>query len=307
MTRKSAAVDSAVLAYLETGSSSVRVKALSGGCINDAVKLTVDGSGATYFLKTSSASNAAEMFASEAYSLRLLGQRVSRFGGKVPQPLAFGRCQQDASRAYLLCEWLDMTACDERHQRQLAQVLAGMHKEDSGQTRFGFDVTTMCGSTAQDNTWTDSWIEFFMNRRIGALVQKLEDDKQLQQLNEQLQKVAAKFFPDTLHVRPTLLHGDLWSGNWGSSDRPVLFDPACYYGHYEAELSIMQLFGGFSLAFWSTYHAHMPKEQPHFSQRQQLYTLYHQLNHYCMFGRGYRAQCLESIRQLIAAGGSGSQ
>lgn len=102
-----------------------------------------------------------------------------------------------------------------------------------------------------------------------------------------------------LHFKPSLLHGDLWSGNWSADDagNPVLFDPATYYGHSEAELSIMNMFGGFSSTFWKEYHKSIPKA-PMFEERMQLYELYHYLNHYNIFGVGYRGSCIRIMRSL---------
>ena len=37
-------------------------------------------------------------------------------------------------------------------------------------------------------------------------------------------------------MKPSVLHGDLWSGNIAAVDgKPCIFDPAVYYGHHEAE------------------------------------------------------------------------
>ena len=39
----------------------------------------------------------------------------------------------------------------------------------------------------------------------------------------------------------------------------VIFDPASFYGHSEFDLSIAAMFGGFSNAFYNTYHQLIPK------------------------------------------------
>ena len=47
---------------------------------------------------------------------------------------------------------------------------------------------------------------------------------------------------------PSLLHGDLWGGNWAvdtDTGEPVVFDPAVYYGDREADIAMTRLFGGF--------------------------------------------------------------
>lgn len=102
-------------------------------------------------------------------------------------------------------------------------------------------------------------------------------------------------------MRPSLLHGDLWSGNWAADETgsPVLFDPACYMGHSEAELSILTMFGSPSQAFFDAYHAVLPKVGDKFEDRQQLYQLYHYMNHYAIFGRGYRGSCMSIFKRLL--------
>jgi fructosamine-3-kinase len=94
----------------------------------------------------------------------------------------------------------------------------------------------------------------------------------------------------------------LWSGNVGcnpETGEPIIFDPATYYGHSEAELSIMKMFGGFSDSFFNSYHSILPKHEEKFNERQQLYQLYHYLNHYNLFGSGYRGTCMNIIKSLL--------
>lgn len=92
-----------------------------------------------------------------------------------------------------------------------------------------------------------------------------------------------------IKVFPSTLHGDLWSGNIGSVEgEPVIFDPATYYGHHEAEWG-MGWCAGHGPAFWSGYRTLIPKD-PGFEERNLLYTLYHIINHYNLFGSGYESQ-----------------
>lgn len=59
----------------------------------------------------------------------------------------------------------------------------------------------------------------------------------------------------------------------------VVFDPASYYGHHEFDLAIAAMYGGFSRAFYDSYHNQVPKEKG-FDKRHQLYQLFHHLNHW---------------------------
>ena len=97
---------------------------------------------------------------------------------------------------------------------------------------------------------------------------------------------------------PSLLHGDLWSGNVGQVDNtPVVFDPASFYGHHEYDLAIGKMFGGFGAEFHESYHAQIPK-QDGFETRSELYQLFHYLNHWNHFGDGYKARSLSIMKKL---------
>jgi fructosamine-3-kinase len=100
---------------------------------------------------------------------------------------------------------------------------------------------------------------------------------------------------------PSLLHGDLWGGNWAqdASGEPVIFDPAVYYGDREADIAMTRLFGGFGHAFYTAYQSTWPLDQAA-GTRRTLYNLYHVLNHLNLFGEGYREQALGSIDRLLA-------
>jgi len=102
-------------------------------------------------------------------------------------------------------------------------------------------------------------------------------------------------------VFPSLLHGDLWSGNWEAlegSGRIAIFDPASYYGHWEAEMSIMTMFGSPPRAFFDAYHTHLQRTEG-YETRQELYQLYHYLNHFNLFGGGYRSACTKIMSSLL--------
>lgn len=156
----------------------------------------------------------------------------------------------------------------------------------------------------QDNTWTDTWSEFWAEHRIGDLVRR-SGDQELIKLERQLRdKVYPLLFNDEAmkNVQPTIIHGDLWSGNSGtdqSTGRPIIFDPSSSYSHNEAELGIMKMFGGYSTDFFDAYHQVIPKAQPHYEQRIDMYEAYHHLNHFVIFGGGYRAGTVRIFKKLI--------
>ncbi len=100
---------------------------------------------------------------------------------------------------------------------------------------------------------------------------------------------------------PSLLHGDLWGGNWGATTdgEPVIFDPAVYFGDREADIAMTRLFGGFPDAFYVAYRDTSPWPDGH-RTRCELYNLYHVVNHLNLFGGGYLGQAVASIDLLLA-------
>ncbi|KAK8849398.1 hypothetical protein IAR55_004730 [Kwoniella newhampshirensis] len=192
---------------------------------------------------------------------------------------------------------------------ELGRKLAEMHRPppeaSEGYTgRYGFGVKTHCGVTEQDNTWEESWEVFFRDRRLGDLVKRIGDS----QITKVWEEMKQKAVPLLLHSfdpppKPVILHGDLWSGNKGfdgASSSAVIYDPASYYGHNEADLGITHMFGGFSAEFYDEYHKIHPKSQPHYDERQKLYELYHHLNHTLMFGGGYKSGALSMMKSLVS-------
>jgi fructosamine-3-kinase len=164
----------------------------------------------------------------------------------------------------------------------LAAKLAKLHitpapvPEGFSKPMFGFPVPTCCGATKQDNTWTESWAEFYAEHRLRAILREAARNNGAdKELAEAVEKVAGGVVPRLLGdgylkgVVPVVVHGDLWSGNHGRGRiagkggvEEVVYDPACVYGHSEYELGIMRMFGGFGSRFWKEYETLVPKAEP---------------------------------------------
>ncbi|XP_045841363.1 ketosamine-3-kinase isoform X3 [Meles meles] len=166
--------------------------------------------------------------------------------------------------------------------------------------QFGFDVVTCCGYLPQVNDWQEDWVAFYARQRLQPQMDMVEQgsgDREARELWSALQLKIPDLFRD-LDIVPALLHGDLWGGNVAEdSSGPIIFDPASFYGHSEYELAIAGMFGGFSHSFYSAYHDAVPTA-PGFEARQQLYQLFHYLNHWNHFGSGYRESSLRIMRNL---------
>ena len=263
---------------------------VSGGCINQGYALI--GEGKTYFIKLNSAS-LAEMFVAEALGLK---QMYATQTIRIPQPICWGAVNNSA---YLVMEWLELgNRGNNASWEEMGRQLAAMHRfEESKQ--FGWEINNTIGSTPQVNTWTDSWSEFFAHHRIGFQLR--------------LAKRRGGNFPETAKViaaveellrdykpQPSLVHGDLWSGNAAvtESGEPVILDPATYWGDREVDLAMTELFGGFPAAFYRGYNQAWPLDSG-YEQRKDLYNLYHILNHFNLFGGGYGNQATRMIAKIL--------
>src|SRR5690554_6237588 len=92
----------------------------------------------------------------------------------------------------------------------------------------------------------------------------------------------------TSNVEPSILHGDLWGGNYliSMDKTPYLIDPAVYYGHSMVDVAMRQLFGSFSVEFYNSYHKIIEKPN-YYTEQIDLYQLYYLLVHLNLFGKGY--------------------
>ena len=165
----------------------------------------------------------------------------------------------------------------------------------------GLDHDNYIGSLPQENRPSESWLEFFSERRIGAQADLARAAGRLPgAVSRGLDRLLARLgdlLPDA--VEPSLLHGDLWSGNYGvaGDGSPVMFDPAVYRGHREVELAFTELFGGFPRGFYTAYGSAWPLD-PGYDERRDVYNLYPLLVHVNLFGGAYVSQVASIVRRF---------
>lgn len=232
------------------------------------------------------------MFAAEAEGLSELARANAV---RVPAVLAFG---EQAGSAFVALEWLRFGNSDSACERLLGQQLAALHRTTKPQCGWHRDNTI--GLTPQHNPWSDDWVEFYREHRLGYQLELAAGNGftgSLQMEGARLLKRLPIFFENYSPVE-SLLHGDLWGGNWACSEgQPVIFDPAVYYGDRESDLAMTRLFGGFGKAFYEAYESSWPL-QPGNRERMDLYQLYHVLNHLNLFGSGYLGRAMALIEGL---------
>ncbi len=290
-----AAIEVAIVAATGTPLRVRGRRAVSGGCINRAYVLEWEPS---YFVKLNRVA-ASEMFAAEAAGLAEL---AAAHAIGVPLPITHGVV---GGEAYLVLSYIDFGSPGAGGAERLGQALAALHRHQA--SRHGFVCDNTIGATPQHTVWDDDWVRFYTRRRLGfqlELAARQGYAGDLQRHGVRLLSGIKHFFADYRPV-PSLLHGDLWSGNYGYDQQgvPVIFDPAPYYGDRETDLAMTELFGGFEADFYRAYREAWPLDAG-YPERKILYQFYHVLNHLNLFGGGYHAQAVDMAARLCAHLGS---
>lgn len=278
---------------------------LSGGDINKAYALTLN-TGDKIFMKAN-AKNNASFFTAEAAGLSAIAGTHTI---TTPRILCTGTDDgEEVGYSFLLLDFIRTGEKCKDYWESFAHELAQMHKADcsnlisenkTSSASFGFFMDNFIGARKQINTPSTSWCDFFRDSRLVPQFHDAdsyftaEDRAKITKLLDNLEKFLVE--PEA----PSLLHGDLWSGNvmCGSDGKAVLIDPACYVGHREADLAMTQLFGGFPQLFYDAYNESYPL-QPGYEERLDLYNLYQLLNHLNLFGPSYLEPVLGIVGEFV--------
>lgn len=233
-----------------------------------------------------------DMFEAEADGLNEL-----RAAGevRVPEVIDVGVIN---GQAYIDIEKLALEPTTRDVERRFGKQLANLHRHTRDQHGWFRDNTI--GLTPQHNEQSSDWIEFFRRHRLGYQVDLAVGNGyggDIAELGASLSTRLPEFF-DGYTPEASLLHGDLWGGNWGAvAGEPVIFDPAVYYGDRETDIAMTMVFGGFGKAFYEAYASSWPMAAGH-EQRLKLYQLYHILNHLNLFGRSYLGRAISLMSEL---------
>ena len=271
-----------------TGVSSIQFSALGGGSINQAFKI-VTNKNDRFFCKINSVTRFPNMFDREQSGLELLrSQKVIRV------PVVIGNSTFEDFQ-FLLLEYIEEGIRTDKFWTAFGEQLAHLHS--TPYPSAGLEEDNYMGALPQFNQMSANWIDFFIGQRIEPQV-KLAVNKGL--LTPKQQRHFEKLYLQFPRIFPinsiSLLHGDLWSGNFlcDHSGMPVLIDPAVYRGHPAMDLAMTTLFGGFDSLFYQSYSRKVPFPEDHRHQWE-ICNLYPLLIHLNLFGRGY----LQSIVSVI--------
>lgn len=255
----------------------IEVYPVSGGCINDCYKLETQKS--NYFVKLNGTIN---LFEEENKGLDLLRASKTFF---IPKVYKFGVFE---SSNFLLMEWIEEKNKSDNFWNFFAKNLSELHSTTND--KFGLDHDNYIGSLKQSNTYYYDGVEFFINTRLVPQLEKLNSlnnssfFKKFDVLFNLLNEIIPVY-------QPSLLHGDLWSGNFliDHNGHACIIDPAVYYGNREADIAMTKLFGGFSEEFYSNYNDYLPMLNG-WQERMPIWNLYPLLVHANLFGSSYLNQ-----------------
>jgi len=269
-----------------------KIVPIGGGCIHKAWCVHFQD-GKKVFAKSNHIDNI-NMFKFERECLLALKRFANESYLYIPQPLDL-IIYQDISILFL--EWIDLK---QSKQNLLGKGLALLHKlsTEENNKNFGWEEEGFIGSNIQTRGWDSDWGKFFVNYRLRPQLMKatkwglnIDDYEDI--------LIYLSSYLNNHKPRVSLVHGDLWSGNCGSNENGLgsLYDPACYWGDREVDISMTTLFGGFNIDFYNGYEEIWPLDK--FSKnRTEIYNLYHLLNHANIFGGYYKETSLKTLKDL---------
>lgn len=270
------------------------MQSTSGGCINQ-TQILILSNGEKVFLK-SNPRPPQNFFQCEAKGLKILSGAEK--GPRIPKVLGI---DPSLHPKYLLLEYIEEISADGDYFKNFGQTLADLHRNT--QDRFGLDHDNFIGRIEQKNSLEKDGLVFFREHRIRFQQELARKSGKLpNHLDQRLDKLCDKL-GSILNLdseAPALLHGDLWSGNYFSTEdqTPCMVDPAVYYGPREADLAMTELFGKAPQYFYDAYNEAFPLE-PGYHERKKIYNLYHLLNHLNLFGGSYLSSVESAINEFI--------
>ena len=276
-------------------SDPIDARPVGGGCINHGARVQTPSG--PFFLKWN-ADAGHRFFRVEAEGLAALAATET-----VRTPGVVARSGADDPVPWLLLEWIAPGRAGHASWARLGRELAALHRGGADDTgRWGWPGDNVIGSLPQPNGWADDWGDFWARRRILPLARDLHtrgaiSPRQLGVIERAADRAGHLLGPASIADGPSLLHGDLWSGNvlFARGDHPVLIDPAVYIGHREVDLAMCRLFGGFPPRFYAAYAEAWPLNPGH-EDRLALYQLYPLLVHARLFGGGYVPSALRAAK-----------
>ena len=260
--------------------TSFQFSSIGGGSINGTYKITINNT-RNFFVKINNAQKFPSLFEKEKNGLTFIAEQKIIRTPQVIDSVISGKYQ------ILVLEWIEQGIRSKTFWKIFGEQMARLHKTTS--ENHGFYENNYMGALPQSNTYTKYWIGFFIQQRLQPQVE-IAVSKQL--LSKKHIDHFEKLYSELKNIfeegNASLLHGDLWSGNFMCDNRsqPVLIDPAVYFGHRSMDLAMTTLFGGFDKTFYDSYNYHFPFPN-NYQEQWDVCNLYPLLIHLNLFGSGY--------------------
>jgi len=258
------------------------VRPISGGDISKAFLLETNTE--RFFCKVNKGHRAFQMFQAEKAGLVAISETKSIAAPKVIL------CEELEAGALLVMEYIEPKRASSIDMALLGHQLGALHQLPVSDV-FGWATDNFIGNLPQSNKTRTTWSEFYVQERLVPQIRLAQKSQKLSASEipseERLIKACEKLLPKT---KPSLLHGDLWSGNYliAQDGTPYLIDPATYFGHHEVDIAMTRLFGGFDSTFYNAYAEYFPEIGGE-KERTDIYQLYYLLVHLNLFGGSYKA------------------
>ncbi|MCP4759211.1 MAG: fructosamine kinase family protein [Planctomycetes bacterium] len=269
----------------------VSVAPLAGGSIHD-VQLVDLNDGTRVVCKVANGEAGHRMLEAEQRGLALLAEPMV-----LRVPCVLGLSAHDDT-SVLVLEYLPPG--DNPHWRDAGQSLAALHEAAAG-VRYGSEHEVWLGTTCFPAGWSDDWAEWIAERRLRPLLRSVADAG----LMDAAAVATVEAVIDRLgsriprHPRPSILHGDLWSGNIHvmTGGQVAFLDPACFIGDAWMDPAMTLLFGGVPTACvdaWKDCQDDREQENERIAVGQAM----HLLNHVYMFGASYAPRLMDVVSTL---------
>tara|TARA_B100000214_G_scaffold287557_1_gene217139 strand:+ start:9036 stop:9893 length:858 start_codon:yes stop_codon:yes gene_type:complete len=258
-----------------------KISSVNGGCINNTSK--IDTNHGTFFLKWNLNCDK-KMFSIEKKGLKLLDNCKSIY---IPKVIS-------ESSDYLLMEYIKSNNYTNKLWEKFGRSIADLHQLSN--EYFGLEYYNYIGPLIQQNDQKDKWIDFFINKRIIPQLKISNfNTETLRKFDKLFINIETIFHEES----PSLLHGDLWNGNFlFNKEKIVLFDPAVYFGNREMDIAMTKLFGGFDNRFYHSYNEVFPFKKG-WEERIDICNLYPLLVHVNLFGVSYYSQLMHIVKRFI--------
>ncbi len=186
---------------------------------------------------------------------------------------------------------------------EAAKLLSRLHSVTNESRMYGYYYDTTIGPFPQKNEQTQyNWTLFLGQMRIMPMARHCYDAGKIsKQMVERFEGLCRDLYKriDMSTIYPSLLHGDVWSGNvLFEREGACLIDPAIYYGDKEMELAFILLFGTFGETFFNAYQENHPLSDDFYESKVPLYQIYPLLVHVALYGGSYVGELERTLKRL---------